>query len=252
VETVNQYVALHTYDGKGVDKSKCVIISLYMDNINPKTVEAHRSVMATYNAGFKNFYIKTPYDHGTTMDAVWQDSQLKDYEYILFLDIDAIPLNLMALEWVFDQAYRGRVAGNVQRSNHLNNGQHMFVAPSVVCMSRETYAKLGSPSARPTNRGDVGEEYTFAARAKGVDVELLWPIKYDRPVVRMAWEQDRSPTWKLADSYPEYGVGTTFGIVNDPKDIISSISMFWHSFQSFHSNHQELFWKKCEEVLNPS
>lgn len=234
------------------DPAKCLIVSIYMDNINPKTIDLHRAVMTKFSAGYNHLYAKTKLGHGETMDALWNSEVVKKVDHLMFLDIDAIPLSKYTLPLMFDGAAAGALLGNVQRSNHLDNNQHMFVAPSAVCMSVATYNKIGRPSAVPTLRGDVGEEYTYAAEASGVRVKFFWPLRHDRPVARMDWEADRSLTWKLADGYPEYGVGTTFTHLDHPmlpSPLVPKLPLIWHSFQSFHPGNQELFWNKCEEVL---
>lgn len=225
-----------------------------MDNINPKTIDMHRAVMTKFSNGYNHLYAKTKLSHGETMDAIWNSELTKKVDHLMFLDIDAIPLNSFALPTFFDRAAAGVLIGNAQRSNHLENDQHMFAAPSAVCMSVETYNIIGRPSAIPNYRGDVGEQYTYAAEESKVDFNLLWPISYDRPVARMAWERDKSPTWKLADGYGEYGVGTIFGhrddmVTGSPPYAEPVFPLIWHSFQSFHPGNQEAFWAKCEEVL---
>lgn len=226
-----------------VMSSEVLIVSIWMENINPKTLEAHKSVMDIMNNGqYMAVYAKTKLTHGQTMDQIWRNPALAGYKVIMFLDIDAIPLTKNTLKFIIDGALEGALVGNIQSSNHINEGKHVFVAPSCVAMSRETYNKLGKPTAEPiVNRGDVGEEYTWQASEKGIKITFLVPLLWDRPVNRMAWETDRSPTWKLPGG-GEYGLGTTFGAP-------FADSMVWHSFQSFHPGSQEAFWEKCAQVV---
>lgn len=223
-----------------------VIISIYMDNINPKTVELHKLVLNKMNqSGARVVYAKTTAPHAETMDSIWKAEALKDFESFLFLDIDAVPLTPRFFDVTFQKAEAGFIVGNAQSSNHINNGQHMFVAPSAVCLTRETYTKMGSPSAVPTNRGDVAEEWTWRAEENGIPALYYIPLSWDRPVTRMAWERDRSPTWKLPNQdQSEYAIGTTFGFKGDP--------LVWHSFQSFHPGNQEKIWEKMNEALKLS
>ena len=92
-----------------------------------------------------------------------------------------------------------------------------------------------------TSRGDVAEEYTYAAEANKIAVDFVPPVRYDRDVYRYDWEQDRRPYWTLENELPNYGLGTTYGNDND---------LFWHNFQIRVEGQQEQFWKKCEELLN--
>lgn len=221
-----------------------IIVSIFMDNIHPKTVELHKLVLNKMNkTGARVVYAKTTAPHAETMDSIWKAPALKEFDSILFLDIDAVPLHPEFFRYMFDTAEMGYLVGNAQATNHINNGKHLFVAPSALCMSRKTFSLIGSPSAVPTVRGDVAEEYTWAAEEHEVECAYLKPVKWDRPVNRMAWEQDRSSTWKLPDG-TEYAIGTTFQIEGHSMN-----SLVWHSFQSYHPGNQEATWKKMEEVL---
>lgn len=233
------------------------IVSFFMDNVNMKTVGLQRSVVEKFNPNkIKHYTIKVDVPHGIAMDyffalnghktAKMEEARIEQsmhHDVILVLDIDCIPLQEISIDYYLKQAYDGKLIGNAQRSGHIENNQHVFAAPSAVAMSTATYDKMGRPSAHPTDRSDVGEEYTWHAEKHGVSVDLLMPLRYDRPVNRFDWEKDKDPYWKLADGMPNYGLGTTFG--NQQLG-----ELFWHSFQIFHSGSQEKFWQKCEEVLN--
>ena len=230
------------------------IVSLFMNNIHPDTVRYQRDVVAKFNkSGHTHFPTLTEAQPADSMDYVWALNGLPptgfnmnvehklNFDVILFLDIDCIPLCEDAIDFFIDMAAEGKVVGNAQRSGHIENGQHVFAAPAAVAMSRDTYLKIGKPSALPTNRSDASEEYTWAAEQHGVPVDLCMPIKYDAPPIRMAWETNKEPYWRLADGMPNYGIGTTFG-VGDKE-------LFYHNFQIFHPGQQERFWEKCKSVL---
>ena len=169
--------------------------------------------------------------------------EAKEHNVIMFLDIYCVPLNDNALDYFFDKAYNGWVIGDAQRSNHIQNDQHVFAAPHNVTFSVETYHKLGSPSFMSNYRGDVAEELTFKARESNIPIEIIMPLRYDAPPIRMEWEpKDAPPYWDLADGMPKYGIGTTFGTERN--------EMFWHMYQSFHPGQNERFTRKCEELLN--
>lgn len=219
-----------------------VVIATYMNNINMNTVLMHRAVMEKLAPQYEMLYAKTNLTHAQTIDQLWKSPELNVFDSFMFIDIDAVPLKTDTIFRFFEVAATGVLVGNAQRTNHLENGQHMFAAPSALCLTRETFEKLGSPSAVHTQRGDVAEEYTYKAEELGVAVKLLMPMKYDAPVFRMDWETTNEPTWKLADGFPEYGVGTTFGWDAETPAI-------WHCFQSFHPGQQERFWSKCAELL---
>lgn len=162
-----------------------------------------------------------------------------NYDTILMLDIDCIPLNTQALEYIFDRAEEGVLIGNVQRSNHLDNNKHIYPAPSCISLTKETYEKLGKPSWKPTNRGDIGEELCYIAEEKGLEIEMFMPGKYEElPYFN---NTERKP-WPLQDGQPEFGIGTTFVDKNGNE-------MFYHLFQSRLNVFNHLFFLKCASIM---
>lgn len=159
-----------------------------------------------------------------------------NYQSVLILDIDCIPLNEEALEYIFTEAEKGKIVGNVQRSNHLQNDQHVYVAPSCICLTRDMFEKLGSPSFKITNRGDIGEELTYLAEQNNVEVEMFMPGHYEKLPYG-----DEKP-WDLKDDMPKYGIGTTF-VNKEGKE------MFYHLFQSRLNYFSDLFFLKCAKLM---
>lgn len=160
----------------------------------------------------------------------------EDYDCVLILDIDCIPLNNPALYWSFEKALmEGKLVGNVQRSLHLNNNQHLFVGSSCLCISRDTYLALGNPSADCTPRGDICEEFTYRAEEQGIPVEFYVPQSYEASPYGVS-------EWPLSEGLKPYGIGTTF-------EDSTGHPMFYHLFESRHNLHVDRFIKKCEEVL---
>lgn len=231
------------------------IVSFFMANVDMKTVGLQRSVVQKFNrSGVKHYQIQVDIPHGVAMDYFWalngspveafkdKVKQQTDHDVVMFLDIDAVPVQDRSIDTYLAYAYEGHIAGNAQRSNHIENDQHMFAAPSAVAISKETYDKIGRPSAYPNPRSDVGEEWTHKAREFKVPVDLAMPLCYNEPPHRFEWEpKDANPYWDLADGFPKYGVGTTFG------DQIGEL--FYHQFQTSVPGMQEKFWKKCESLL---
>jgi len=230
------------------------IISFFMDNIDFKTINYQRSVVDKFNKKkYPHYVMKTNAPHGISIDYFWalngipdalEESveQKVDHDVVIILDIDAIPLHEDALEHYATVASQGKLIGNAQRSNHIENGQHVFAAPSTAAISKESFKKIGAPSAMETNRSDVLEEYTWGAEVNEVPVDIVLPLRYDKAPQRYEWEGDQPPYWSLADGMPVYGMGTTYGT--------PEMDMFYHNFQIRMPGQQENFWKKCEEVLN--
>lgn len=237
---------------------KACIASYFMPNINPKTVELQRRVVEKFNvSNHQHIMIKGEIPHGLFMDYIWtlngspvatlEKQSIKtelDFDVVLFLDIDCIPVSESAIDYYLSEALSNqKLIGNAQRSGHIQNDNHLFAAPSALALSRSNFEKIGKPSALETSRGDVAEEYTYAAENYDVKVDILLPTKYDRDVYRYDWEQDKRPYWTLENNLPNYGLGTTYG---DEK----LGDLFWHNFQIRVDGQQEKFWDKCEKLLN--
>lgn len=218
---------------------EALIFSYSMGNIHPDTITKQRAVVEKFNKSkHQHFHLQGDVRPGMFMDAVCNqlliDMKL-DPEVIVFLDVDAVPLNEDALDYLVARAKEGYLVGNAQRSNHINNNKHIFVAPAVLAIRRDIYEKLGRPSFLETPRGDVAEEVTYKAEEQGIPIEYLWPLSFDESPAEC-------PNWPLADGQPVYGRWTTFGLEGKP--------MFLHAFQIFHPGQQQKFWARCEALLN--
>jgi hypothetical protein len=220
------------------------IATIFMKNIDPVILEHQKKVLEKFNkSNIAHYPVLTDAPPGYTMDKLIDMLEERGHDAIMFLDIDALPLNDKALDYLFEQAYAGKVIGSAQRSNHIQNNQHIFAAPHNITFTVATYRKIGNPSFNPNHRGDVAEEVTFKAEENNVPVEIIMPLRYDAPPIRMDWEpKDSPPYWDLADGMPKYGIGTTFGTEGN--------EMFWHMYQSFYPGQKERFIKKCEDILN--
>lgn len=158
------------------------------------------------------------------------------YDVILMLDIDCIPLSTGAIEYSFDKALNGYIVGNIQRSNHIDNNEHVYVAPSALCISKKTFELLGKPSFSPTYRSDIGEELNFIAKEKNIPIEMFLPHNYEKLPL------NENKPWDLRNDMPKYGIGTIF-VNSDGKE------MFYHLFQSRLHVFNSLFYNKCINIL---
>lgn len=234
------------------------IATYYMPNISRKTIELHSQVVDKFNKSKIAFYsIKGQIRHGHFIDYFWkmngvvvpgfeevevQDNLKMNHDVIIFLDIDCIPLNYDIFDYMIEEASKGKIIGNVQRSGHIENGNHLFSAPSATAISKETFSKIGRPSAIETPRSDVMEEYTWAADSE-IEIEYFIPSAYARPPHRYDWETDQRPYWTLENGLPNYGIGTTY-----KHDKFGDV--FYHNFQIREKHYEELFWEHCELALN--
>jgi hypothetical protein len=222
---------------------KTCIVSFFMPNIHPVTVEMQAKVVEKYNVSkIPHLRVQCPMptvdNNGEAVDRFVQmnesDSRL-GYENIIVLDIDCIPLSEKTLDYIAQKSSDGYLIGNIQRSNHIMNNEHVFVAPSLIAFNMDIYRKMGSPSFRETPRGDMSEELTYRAEEQNIPIEMIMPLRYDAA-------PREAPFWPLAKGMPNYGIGTTYG--NDEFG-----EMSWHCFQIRYPGNQQRFFDKCNEVL---
>ena len=125
---------------------------------------------------------------------------LNSKSYCLIIDIDAFPLSIFAIKLTFVLAMLKGINGNIQRTNCLDNGGHLFIGPSYLCFNTETIKKLNEAAWIANERSDVSEEITWE-----------WPELIDeftfKPIKTIM-----KPIWPLQGSEPKYGIGTTFGM----------------------------------------
>ena len=198
------------------------VVSFYMNNIPPEVIQAQRSVVELFLPADCEFsHILTEKSHGEAIDEYVASSSA---DVIVLLDIDAIPLRPNALTLLIEHANRGELAGVVQRSNHIENNAHLFVAPCAMAFKRALWEQAGRPSFKPTGRGDVAEEFTYACEERGLPVSKL-DITYSEGDI-----------WDLTDGR-KYGHCTEYG------------HLFFHAFEIRVPFNQQRFVAKCKDIL---
>jgi hypothetical protein len=205
--------------------------SFAKSNISLEVIEAQKEVMSKFPNVRHTVYIDDSISHAQFCDMALKEWQETEHEGdLMFLDIDCIPVSKNAFD--FFEYYE--FAGNVQRSNHIENGKHLFVAPS--CMFISEYCKLWQfPCFAPTDRGDVGEELSYSIKPKLSD--FLLPTRHLRKPL------DSSQSWKLNNCLNDFGRFTFFG------NPLTGEELFMHAFQMRLDQDKFLFLQICREFL---
>jgi len=224
-------------------QAKPLIASIYMDNVDPDLRNYQRETIktVTFGTGMKTLQYKAS-DHARGMDQVMRQAEESGFTQVLFFDIDAIPLNFDAVMWLLVRGLDG-LAGNLQRSNHIDNGSHLFVAPSCMCLTIETYKLLGRPSFAATPRGDVGEELSYLAEGLRLPINFLEPLRYEASPIEAEY-------WQTAFPYRNFGCQTTFGLIDHGSEAKTETEMTYHAFQIRHGRNRDAFIKRCKQILN--
>ena len=100
---------------------------------------------------------------------------LNPNSYCLILDIDAFPLSKYAIKLTFVLAMLKGINGNIQRTNCIDNGDHLFIGPSYICFNTKTIQNLKESAWIANDRSDVSEEITWV-KPDLIDQNLFRPI----------------------------------------------------------------------------
>lgn len=222
-----------------------IIFTSYNQVVDPIIAQLQGSVIEKFRNGIPFL----PLNYGFTEDILLHGDILNKaihkvfYEIgadsIFIMDVDAIPLSTESIEETLHLAYQGHLVGNIQRSNHLNNNQHVYVGSSYLCFTRETFERAGSPTMCYNNTYDTVEIFSVNAEKIGIPITKFMPIKVDSP---WTGSDGVEGYWDLADGMPQYGIGTTFEYNNKP--------MSYHLFCSRVNTYNKFFIDKCNEILN--
>ncbi len=151
---------------------------------------------------------------------------LDSKSYCLIIDIDAFPLSKYAIKLTFVLAMLKGINGNIQRTNCIDNGNHLFIGPSYICFNTKTIKELKEAAWIVNKRSDVSEEITWA-KPELIDQNLFIPLT-----------TLFKPIWALEGEKKVYGVGTTFGYNNLPinyhhfysRNLVARLHFFLISF----------------------
>ena len=204
---------------------KVEIHSLYWDNAE-YLVDSHKKVMNHFNIPV-NYHNINGLRHGIWLDDVMSS---EDCDIVGFIEPDCIPLNDKIIKTCIEYVTTTKtMIGTAQCSNHIAPFNHIFVAPSFMFIDRQTWINLGRPSFKETPRGDVAEEISWKMDENKMTYRTLYP----------KWFEKIPPEgiWNLSN-YGYFGIGTVF------------VNSVYHLFQGRTQENQELFNKRCEEVVS--
>ena len=122
---------------------------------------------------------------------------------VLIIDLDAYPLSKDALKLTFLLANNFKVSGNAQRTNCIENGEHIFAGPSYLCIDTNFVHSLDKPW-DVNERSDVGEE-------------ISWELGHEiNKSIFLPYKTVKRPIWPLKGTKKVYGIGTFFAYYQLP------------------------------------
>lgn len=220
---------LNTINGENI-----AIIVPYGRNRSISILNHHRRLMVDH-FGFNINYVECPFpgvSHGFILnELIKQLGGLKGIDYILFMENDSIFLRKDALEFIYNIVKnKVTIFGQAWQSNHKKgpngNIQHAYAGPACLCFHHDLYYRLNAPDLdHNIARSDTAEELTYKAKELGYNVCLFYPSHVEEPNTDL-------------DNGCKTGLGNTYQ------------DLFFHASQAGHTRHEEVFVKKCEDVLN--
>ena len=168
------------------------IYSCYNLNVSKELVNAQKSVFNIFNMNLTQEL--TNLQHPEWLDKKIND--LKNFDIIVFFDIDVIPLKPNLYNYILEQiGDDNSIIGIEQAANHLDPN-FVYAGPACFAFSKKTYEKLKKPSFMHNYRADTAGEFTFSAKKYGVNVKFFNIIS------------SLTNQWKCKSKF--FGFGTTY------------------------------------------
>jgi hypothetical protein len=221
----------YNYLIKNNKKLKIGVYTTYFPNLDPRFITYQKKVFDKFGIeinqikNLPNLLGRGYNSHGTFLTEM---SKNEDVDYLIFFDVDAIPLHPDFLNIVIDRVYNKNVIlGIEQNSNRDANAPEYpkYAGPACFVISKETYNLLGQPNYNETLRSDVAEELTHLCREKGIEIDMF------------VFESCKLPQWPLRD-------GRMFGHASLYEGLV------FHNFECRNSEQIVWFIDKCKEVLD--
>jgi len=170
-------------------------------------------------------HVSHPYNYNSHADALTHIIKTSLEDYIIFFDIDCIPLTRDFYNIICDDIYNDTLSGAVGCANHKDINK-LYIHPCFMGFSKKLYIECGCPSFREYLVGDVGQIFT------DVCISQHKKLKY--------WNvtDSNDKIWDLTPLQQKFGHGTIFE------------NMIYHQFEIRNPNQHDLFIKKCKDIIN--
>lgn len=220
----------YNYITIGSQQFKVGVYSPYQSNINSQIIEYQKKVFDKFDIKLNQILtsITNSKTHGTFLTEI---STNEDVDYIVFFDIDAIPLKKDFLQISLNRILNKRaILGIEQFANHAKNSE-IYAGPACFLISKKTYVEMNFPTYETNDCGgyDCGQYLSILAKKKNVEINFF---KFKECVI---------PRWRL-DNKRRFGIGSTY------EDLV------FHNFESRDhksgSLESDIFINKCKEILD--
>lgn len=216
----------YNYITIGSQQFKVGVYSPYQANINSQIIEYQKKVFDKFDIKLNQIQILHELEsHGKFLTKM---STNEDVDYLVFFDIDAIPLKKDFLQISLNRILDKRaILGIEQLTNHIKDSE-IYAGPACFLISKKTYVEMGFPSYEGRSNADCGQHLSILAKEKNTQV------------IYFKFKECIKPKWRLDDTR-KFGIGSTY------EDLV------YHNFESrchrSESLESNLFVNKCKEVI---
>jgi hypothetical protein len=195
------------------------IYSCAKNNISMEVVDLQRRVFSLYGLSIQQDIVDC--SHGDYLNQVL-NSTTKDY--VIFFDIDCIPLSADFYPIIKSDMENGLLSGAIGCANHLNPHE-VYVHPCFMGFSMQLYNTCGRPDLRNTHIHDTAQSFTKQC------IDANQSVKY--------WEisDGGDGAWNMSPRNIRFGHGTVYE------------NMIYHQYESRIEQYQHAFIKKCKSIL---
>jgi hypothetical protein len=170
------------------------IYTCYNYNVSRELVQNQKKVFDLFN-------MEITQELTSIHHPIWMQNKvqsLKDFDILVFFDIDCIPLKPGLYEYILEQiGDNNSIIGIEQARNDADqNSNIIYAGPACLATSKIAYEKMGRPTYSDNHRADSGGELTFAAKESGVNVKFF------------EITSSLTKEWKCGNKY--FGLGTTY------------------------------------------
>lgn len=202
------------------DVNNIGIYSCAQSNISNAVLECQQKVFNKFGLAIQQDIVT--FSHGEYLNYVVNTT---DKEYVIFFDIDCIPLSANFYPIIKADMENGFLSGAIGCANHLNPNE-IYVHPCFMGFSMKLYNECGRP-----DLGSLFGDYDAGQKFTRHCTDLNKPIKY--------WEitDGGDLTWPIAPRNMSFGHPTIFE------------NMIYHQWHARVGIYQEMFIDKCHQLL---
>ncbi|RFM27815.1 hypothetical protein [Deminuibacter soli] len=199
------------------------IFSFYNNKVNPEVPVYQKAVFQKFGCSV-NHIVDQKFSHGDFLNHICRT--VTDTDYLVFFDIDCIPLHKFWLQQLLADLLEPRtIVGAAQTANHLRDAKNLYVSPFFFAISTAYLKALDYPDMNMTDDMDAGQNLTEHIERENGQVKYWWPTHVE------------DEKWYLHHpQHQVFGLGTTY---NDT---------IYHAFYS-RDNLSDGFIRKCKSLL---